>query len=149
MPVRCSTPSPTEIVRFYREEGLDVIPDDLRYTAEHEWLAPAGEGTYRVGITHYAQDSLGDIVFVQLPEAGAAFDAGAALGEVESTKSVSEIYAPVAGEITAVNPALESAPELINSDPYGEGWLVELKVSDPAAVDALLDAKAYGSLTAG
>ncbi|GAA3287401.1 glycine cleavage system protein GcvH [Dactylosporangium vinaceum] len=126
-----------------------MIPDDLRYTAEHEWLAPAGDGTFRVGITHYAQDSLGDIVFVQLPEAGAAFEAGGALGEVESTKSVSEIYAPVAGEIVAVNPALEGSPELINSDPYGEGWLVALKPADPAAVDALLDAKAYGALTAG
>jgi glycine cleavage system H protein len=126
-----------------------VIPEDLRYTAEHEWLAPAGEGTFRVGITHFAQDSLGDIVFVQLPEAGATFEAGAALGEVESTKSVSEIYAPVTGEVVATNPALEGAPELINSDPYGEGWLVELKAADPAAVDALLDAKAYGELTAG
>jgi glycine cleavage system H protein len=124
-----------------------VIPEDLRYTAEHEWLAPAGEGTFKVGITHFAQDSLGDIVFVQLPEAGATFEAGAALGEVESTKSVSEIYAPVSGEVVAVNPALEGTPELINSDPYGEGWLVELKPADPAAVDALLDAKAYGELT--
>ncbi|HTJ31822.1 MAG TPA: glycine cleavage system protein GcvH [Dactylosporangium sp.] len=124
-----------------------MIPEDLRYTAEHEWLAPAGEGTFKVGITHFAQDSLGDIVFVQLPEAGATFEAGAALGEVESTKSVSEIYAPVSGEVVAVNPALEGTPELINSDPYGEGWLVELKPADPAAVDALLDAKAYGELT--
>jgi glycine cleavage system H protein len=126
-----------------------VIPEDLRYTAEHEWLAPAAEGTFRVGITHFAQDSLGDIVFVQLPEAGTEFQAGEALGEVESTKSVSEIYAPVSGQVVAVNPALEGAPELINSDPYGEGWLVELKAADPAAVDALLDAKAYGELTAG
>jgi len=126
-----------------------VIPEDLRYTAEHEWLAPSGDGTFKVGITHFAQDSLGDIVFVQLPAAGDAFEAGASLGEVESTKSVSEIYAPISGEIVAVNPALEGAPELINSDPYGEGWLVELKAADPAAVDALLDAKAYGELTAG
>ena len=126
-----------------------MIPEDLRYTAEHEWLAPAGEGVFKVGITHFAQDSLGDIVFVQLPEAGAAYQAGDALGEVESTKSVSEIYAPVTGEVVGVNPALETAPELINSDPYGEGWLVQLKVADPAAVDALLDAKAYGELTAG
>ncbi|WP_432972924.1 glycine cleavage system protein GcvH [Dactylosporangium sp. CA-233914] len=124
-----------------------MIPEDLRYTAEHEWLAPAGEGTFRIGITHFAQDSLGDIVFVQLPEAGASFEAGAALGEVESTKSVSEIYAPVSGEVVAVNSALESAPELINSDPYGAGWLVELKATDPAAVGDLLDAKAYGELT--
>ncbi|MGI5242816.1 glycine cleavage system protein GcvH [Dactylosporangium sp. CA-139066] len=126
-----------------------MIPEDLRYTAEHEWLAPSGDGTFKVGITHFAQDSLGDIVFVQLPSAGETFEAGAALGEVESTKSVSEIYAPVTGEIVAVNPALEGAPELINSDPYGEGWLVELKVADAAAVEALLDAKAYGELTAG
>ncbi|MFG2042067.1 glycine cleavage system protein GcvH [Dactylosporangium sp. NPDC048998] len=126
-----------------------MIPEDLRYTAEHEWLAPAGEATFKVGITHFAQDSLGDIVFVQLPEVGAAYQAGDALGEVESTKSVSEIYAPVSGEVVAVNPALEGAPELINSDPYGEGWLVELKVADSAAVDALLDAKAYGELTVG
>jgi len=125
-----------------------VIPEDLRYTAEHEWLAPAGEGTFKVGITHFAQDSLGDIVFVQLPEAGATYAAGDALGEVESTKSVSEIYAPVAGEVVAVNPALASTPELINSDPYGEGWLVEVRAADPAAVDALLDAKAYTELTA-
>jgi glycine cleavage system H protein len=126
-----------------------VIPEDLRYTAEHEWLAPSGDGTFKVGITHFAQDSLGDIVFVQLPAAGGTFEAGAALGEVESTKSVSEIYAPVSGEVVAVNPALEGAPELINSDPYGDGWLVELKAADPAAVDALLDARAYGELTAG
>ena len=126
-----------------------MIPEDLRYTAEHEWLAPSGDGTFKVGITHFAQDSLGDIVFVQLPAAGGTFEAGAALGEVESTKSVSEIYAPVSGEVVAVNPALEGAPELINSDPYGDGWLVELKAADPAAVDALLDAKAYGELTAG
>ena len=126
-----------------------MIPEDLRYTAEHEWLAPAGEGTFRVGITHYAQDSLGDIVFVQLPDTGAVYEAAGALGEVESTKSVSEIYAPVAGEIIAVNPALQATPELINSDPYGEGWLVEIRPTDPSAVDALLDAKAYGDLTAG
>jgi glycine cleavage system H protein len=126
-----------------------VIPEDLRYTAEHEWLAPAEAGTFKVGITHFAQDSLGDIVFVQLPEVGAAFQAGEPLGEVESTKSVSEIYAPVSGEVVAVNPALEGAPELINTEPYGGGWLVELRPADPEAVDALLDAKAYEELTAG
>jgi glycine cleavage system H protein len=126
-----------------------VIPEDLRYTAEHEWLAPTEAGAFKVGITHFAQDSLGDIVFVQLPEVGAAFQAGDPLGEVESTKSVSEIYAPVSGEVVAVNPALEGTPELINSDPYGAGWLVELKAASPEAVDALLDAKAYEDLTAG
>src|SRR3954468_18620180 len=119
MPVRCTTPSPPETCSRPTPEGLDVIPDDLRYTTEHEWLAPAGEGTFKVGITHFAQDSLGDIVFVQLPQGGATAAAGDARGEVESTKSVSEIYAPVAGEVVAVNPALASTPELINSDPYG------------------------------
>ena len=124
-----------------------MIPEDLRYTAEHEWLAPAEAGAFKVGITHFAQDALGDIVFVQLPEVGAAVKAGDSLGEVESTKSVSEIYAPVSGEVVAVNDALSSAPELLNSDPYGAGWLVELKAGDPAAVDALLDAAAYADLT--
>jgi glycine cleavage system H protein len=124
-----------------------VIPEDLRYTAEHEWLAPAEAGAFKVGITHFAQDSLGDIVFVQLPGVGTTVKAGDPLGEVESTKSVSEIYAPVSGEVVAVNPALQSTPELLNSDPYGEGWLVELKAADPSAVDGLLDAAAYRELT--
>ncbi|GAA2608809.1 glycine cleavage system protein GcvH [Dactylosporangium fulvum] len=124
-----------------------MIPEDLRYTAEHEWLAPADAGAFKVGITHFAQDALGDIVFVQLPEVGATVKAGDSLGEVESTKSVSEIYAPVSGEVVAVNPALEGAPELLNSDPYGEGWLVQLKADDPSAVDGLLDAAAYRELT--
>ncbi|GGM25155.1 glycine cleavage system protein GcvH [Dactylosporangium sucinum] len=124
-----------------------MIPEDLRYTAEHEWLAPAEAGAFKVGITHFAQDSLGDIVFVQLPEVGTTVGAGDSLGEVESTKSVSEIYAPVSGEVVAVNSALADAPELLNSDPYGEGWLVQLKVADAAAVDALLDAAAYRELT--
>jgi glycine cleavage system H protein len=126
-----------------------VIPEELRYTAEHEWVAgSAGEsGAVRVGITHFAQDALGDIVFVQLPEAGTEVTAGQSLGEVESTKSVSEIYAPVSGTVVARNDAVSEAPELINSDPYGEGWLVEIRPSDPAAVDGLLDAAAYRSLT--
>ena len=124
-----------------------MIPEDLRYTAEHEWLAPAEAGAFKVGITDFAQEALGDIVFVQLPEVGAAVKAGESFGEVESTKSVSEIYAPVSGEVVAVNTALDGAPELLNSDPYGAGWLVQLKVDDPAAVDALLDADAYAELT--
>ena len=124
-----------------------MIPEDLRYTAEHEWLAPAEAGVFKVGITHFAQDALGDIVFVQLPEVGAAVKAGDSLGEVESTKSVSEIYAPVSGEVVAVNDALSGAPELLNSEPYGAGWLVELRAEDPAAVDGLLDAAAYAELT--
>ncbi|MEV0128814.1 glycine cleavage system protein GcvH [Dactylosporangium sp. NPDC050688] len=124
-----------------------MIPEDLRYTAEHEWLAPAEAGAFKVGITHFAQEALGDIVFVQLPEVGATVKAGDSFGEVESTKSVSEIYAPVSGEVVAVNGALDATPEAINTDPYGDGWLVVLKADDPAAVDTLLDAAAYRELT--
>lgn len=124
-----------------------MIPEDLRYTAKHEWLAPADAGTFRVGITHFAQEELGGIVHAQLPEVGTTVQAGEALGEVESTKSVSDIYAPISGEVVAVNTALDGAAEVINDDPYGAGWLVELKADDPAAVDGLLDAAAYRALT--
>lgn len=124
-----------------------MIPDDLRYTAEHEWVRTTGEGTVRIGITDFAQDSLGDIVFIQLPEPGAEVKAGEPLGEIESTKSVSDLFAPLGGTVAARNDALESEPELVNSDPYGEGWMVELTVADPAAVEALLDAAAYEELT--
>jgi glycine cleavage system H protein len=118
-------------------------PDDLRYTAEHEWVR-AGEGdVVRIGITAFAQDALGDIVFVTLPEDGATVDAGAACGEVESTKSVSDIYAPLSGTVVATNPALDETPELVNSDPYDGGWMFELRISDPAALDALLSAEDY------
>jgi glycine cleavage system H protein len=131
-----------------------VTPDDLRYTAEHEWVAgPAGtsDGDHgaavRVGITHFAQDSLGDIVYVQLPEPGTVVAAGEPLGEVESTKSVSEIYAPVSGTVVSRNEDLATSPQLVNSDPYGAGWLIEIKPTDPAAVDELLDVAAYRALT--
>jgi len=124
-----------------------VIPDDLRYTAEHEWVRDLGDGRVRIGITHYAQEALGDVVYVSLPEAGATVDAGQSFGEVESTKSVSEIYAPLAGEVVARNEALESRPELINADPYGEGWIAELSVGGESLA-GLLDAAAYGALTA-
>lgn len=124
-----------------------MIPETLRYTAEHEWVSPTADGAFRVGITHFAQDSLGDIVFVALPQVGDEVAAGAPLGEVESTKSVSEIYAPFAGTVTAANDAVETAPETINDDPYGDGWLVEITPTDPAVVDTLLDAAAYKSLT--
>jgi glycine cleavage system H protein len=122
--------------------GDSVFPDDRRYTAEHEWAQPRGE-VVRVGITDYAQEALGDIVFVQLPEVGTSVSAGEAVGEVESTKSVSDVYGPVAGEVVARNEALDSAPELVNSDPYGEGWLLEIRPADPGATDALLDATGY------
>lgn len=124
-----------------------MIPEDLRYTAEHEWVAGDGTGPVRVGITHFAQDALGDIVYVQLPDEGSTVEAGQALGEVESTKSVSEIYAPVSGTVTARNEELLNAPETINSDPYGVGWLVEIQPSDPALLDGLLTAEAYRELT--
>ena len=123
------------------------IPDDLRYSAEHEWVRTEG-GRVRVGITDYAQDALGDIVYVELPVIGTEVEVGGKLGEVESTKSVSEIYAPVAGTIAAVNETLPDSPERINEDPYGEGWICELELADGAAVDALLDPAAYRDLTA-
>ena len=124
------------------------VPDDLRYTAEHEWVrVNDGSKTVRVGITDYAQEALGDVVYVSLPELGATVSAGAAFGEVESTKSVSDLYAPVAGTVTARNEALEGTPELINSDPYGAGWVVEIELAEGADLDALLDAAAYGTLS--
>lgn len=120
------------------------IPEDLRYTAEHEWIRLGDDGsTVRVGITDHAQNALGDVVYVTLPDVGAEARAGQPLGEVESTKSVSDVYAPVAGEVRARNDVLGEHPELVNSDPYGEGWLVEIAVADRSAVDALLDAAAY------
>jgi len=125
-----------------------VYPDDLKYTSEHEWVRPpsGGEGdTARVGITDYAQDALGDIVYVSLPEVGSDLASGDTVGELESTKSVSDIYAPVSGTVVAVNEALDGTPELVNSDPYGEGWLFEITPSDATAVDDLMDASAYQS----
>ncbi|XTZ17367.1 glycine cleavage system protein GcvH [Micromonospora echinospora] len=126
-----------------------MIPEDLRYTAEHEWVAGDGSGPVRVGITHYAQDALGDIVYVQLPDEGAVVAAGDPLGEIESTKSVSEIYAPVSGTVTARNEALGDTPEVINIDPYGAGWLLEIRPDDPGAVAGLLAPAAYQDLIGG
>lgn len=120
-----------------------MYPEDLKYTADHEWVREIGSGVVRAGITHYAQDALGDIVYVSLPEVGAEITAGQACGEVESTKSVSDLYAPVAGSVTARNDALDSQPDLINSDPYGEGWMFEIEPTDPSALGGLLDAAAY------
>lgn len=117
-------------------------PEDLRYTPEHEWVRP-GEGPLRVGITDFAQDSLGDIVFISLPEVGADVTAGQACGEVESTKSVSDVYAPLSGTVRQRNPALEANPELVNSDPYGEGWLLEIEPADEGAAQGLLDVSGY------
>lgn len=124
-----------------------MVPDDLKYTDEHEWVARLGEDSVRIGITDFAQTQLGDVVFVQLPEVGERVTAGQAVGEVESTKSVSDINVPVAGEVTGRNDALDASPELVNSDPYGEGWMIEIKLTDPSQVDGLLDAAAYQALT--
>lgn len=124
-----------------------MVPDELKYTDEHEWVARLGEDSVRIGITDFAQTQLGDVVFVQLPEVGEQVNAGQAVGEVESTKSVSDINVPVAGEVAARNDALDASPELVNSDPYGEGWMIEIKLADPTQVDGLLDADAYRQLT--
>jgi glycine cleavage system H protein len=118
-------------------------PQDLRYTAEHEWVRVGDDGTVRIGITSFAQDSLGDVVYVSLPTVGDTVAAGDACGEVESTKSVSDLYAPLTGEVTGVNDSLEATPELVNSDPYGGGWMYELRPTDESAVGALLDQAAY------
>lgn len=122
------------------------VPEDLRYSTDHEW-ARQEDGRLRVGITDYARDALGDIVFVSLPEVGASLDAGATAGEVESTKAVSEIYTPVAGTIAEVNSALGDDPEVLNDSPYGDGWLFVVEPSDASAYDQLLDAAAYRALT--
>jgi glycine cleavage system H protein len=125
---------------------MSDVPDELSYTAEHEWVR-AGEGnTVRVGVTDYAQQALGDVVYVSLPEVGAEVRAGTAIGEIESTKSVSDLYAPLSGTVVARNEELDSSPELINSDPYGAGWIVEIDVGDAADRSSLLDAAAYSSL---
>lgn len=121
------------------------VPDELKYTAEHEWAQSTESGAVRVGITDHAQEQLGDIVFVSLPQPGDKVVAGSPCGELESTKSVSEIYAPVSGEIIAVNSAIETAPELVNSEPYGGGWMFEVKPDDPAAVTELLTAAEYAA----
>ena len=124
-----------------------MIPEDLRYTAEHEWVAGDGSGPVRVGITHFAQDALGDIVFVDLPDEGTELTAGETFGEVESTKSVSELYAPISGTVVAKNASLTDEPELINAEPYAAGWLVEIAPADSGAIAQLLDAGAYKALT--
>jgi len=118
-------------------------PEDLRYTVDHEWVASTSDGIVRVGITAFAQNALGDVVYVSLPAVGDSLTAGNSCGEVESTKSVSDIYSPLDGAVCAVNELLDSAPELVNTDPYGDGWLFDLRPTDPAAIDGLLDVAAY------
>lgn len=126
-----------------------MIPGELKYTSEHEWIRSDGGDVVSVGITHYAQESLGDIVFVSLPSVGDSVSAGDSCGEVESTKSVSELYAPVNGEVVEVNASVDANPELINSAPYGDGWLMKIRLSDPAQVDGLLSASEYEGMTQG
>ncbi len=121
------------------------IPDDLLYSKDHEWVSVQGDAA-RVGITDYAQDALGDVVYVDLPRVGDQVEAGSSFSEVESTKSVSELYAPVSGTITEVNDELADTPERVNEDPYGEGWIVLIEMSSPVELDALLDGAAYGAL---
>ena len=122
------------------------IPEGLRYTENHEWVA-VDDGKVKVGITDYAQDALGDVVYIELPEVGAEIALGASIGEIESTKSVSDIYAPVTGTVAQVNESLDSTPGKVNEDPYGEGWLCVVTVTDMAQLDELLDAPAYEALT--
>ncbi len=122
-----------------------MYPDDLKYTVEHEWVRTDDDGTVTFGITDFAQDALGDIVFVTLPAPDAEVSTGDAIGEVESTKSVSDVYAPLSGTVVARNDALEATPEIINSDPYGEGWMVRMRPADPAALEQLLDADGYAA----
>lgn len=126
-----------------------MVPDDVRYSSDHEWVrVGSGEssGTARIGITDYAQNSLGDIVYVQMPEPGTVIGAGDVVGDVESTKSVSDVIAPVSATVLARNEALDNAPELVNSDPYGDGWMIEVQLSDPSELDGLLDAAGYAAL---
>ena len=124
------------------------FPEDVRYSESHEWVKVAGE-TAKIGITDYAQDQLGDIVFVELPDVGESFEKGAEFGTVESVKAVSELYLPVGGEIVATNEALEDAPELINNTPFSDGWMIEVKLADPSELDALMDKDAYLSSLKG
>ena len=124
------------------------IPSELRYSSDHEWVRRDGN-TVTIGITEYAQDALGDVVFVEIPEQGVGVSSGDSFTEVESTKSVSDIYAPVSGTIAAVNDALENQPELLNSDPYGEGWICSIEMSDPSEFASLMDADSYRALTEG
>jgi glycine cleavage system H protein len=126
-----------------------VNPDELRYTSEHEWVRVDADGTVVFGITHYAQDALGDIVYVDLPDTGAAVDGGSTCGEVESTKSVSDIYAPVSGTVVERNDSLSDSPEIINADPYGAGWMLKVRPDSAIDVDALLTADAYTAMTEG
>ncbi|MCW2523066.1 MAG: gcvH [Frankiales bacterium] len=137
----------SKMAHSLRGDRVSNVPEDLRYTADHEWARLIDGSTVRIGITDYAQSSLGDIVFVSVHEVGAAVSAGDTFGEVESTKSVSDLYSPISGTVTARNEGLDGAPESVNADPYGEGWIAEIEVADVAQLEALLDSAAYRTLT--
>ena len=128
---------------------MSQIPTDLKYVASHEWVRLEPDGSLTIGITDHAQAALGDLVFVEAPEAGRVLKAGDSCAVVESVKAASDVYAPVAGTVTAANPALTDAPELLNSDPYGAGWICRIEISDPSELDGLMDAEAYRALTEG
>lgn len=125
------------------------VPDDLRYSTDHEWVRLDESGAVRIGITDYAQDALGDVVFIELPESGATLEQGATFGEVESTKSVSDLFAPITGTVTQVNDQLADNPERVNEDPYGEGWICVIEPTNPTELELLLDASAYAELIEG
>ncbi len=125
---------------------MSDIPSDLKYVASHEWIRDEGDGVVTIGITDHAQDLLGDVVFIELPEVGSEFASGDDLGVVESVKAASDVYAPLSGEIIAINAELEDAPELVNSDPYGDGWFVQVRLTDTSELDDLLDADGYAEL---
>lgn len=127
---------------------MSNVPEELRYTSDHEWVRLEDGGRLRMGITDYAQDALGDVVFVQLPEPGSKVESGGSFSEVESTKSVSDVYAPLAGTVVEINAELADAPQRLNDDPYGEGWICVIEPSDPTAYEGLLDAAAYQALIA-
>ena len=127
---------------------MSLVPAELKYTKEHEWIQEISPTKFRIGITDYAQSSLGDIVYIQLPKNGSSVNANSICGEVESTKSVSEIYAPITGKVVLVNEKLENNPEIINADPYGAGWIAEIEISTDSLKEVLLSAQEYQSLTA-
>lgn len=125
---------------------MSSVPENVKYTKEHEWISESGSNRFKVGITDYAQSALGDIVYIQLPKMGQTLQQGSVCGEVESTKSVSEIYAPLSGTVVTRNTALDAAPETMNKDPYGEGWIFEVEITDQAQLSSLLDPSAYQAL---
>jgi glycine cleavage system H protein len=125
---------------------MSSVPENVKYTKEHEWISESGSNRFKVGITDYAQSALGDIVYIQLPKMGQTLQQGSVCGEVESTKSVSEIYAPLSGTVVTLNTALDAAPETMNKDPYGEGWIFEVEITDQAQLSSLLDPSAYQAL---